>query len=381
MKKIVLTGGHLTPAVAIIEELQKNKEWQIYFIGRKFAFDQDKEPSFEYQTIKSMGVNFMDSSAIRLSKKLTFKNLYAAVIALFKALIYLNKINAEIILSFGGYVATPVLLAAIILKKPFILHEQTLRPGKSNLFFARFAVKILVSWKEALPFFPDKKTIFTGNPLRASFFKELNDPALNFFSPDTKNLPLIYFTGGSTGSHQINLVVAECLNLLLVNYKVIHQCGQSYFNDYEMLKKVVQKLDPSLAKHYFLAKNLNSEETSAILKSADIIVGRAGANTIVEIALLGKIAILIPHPDSAYNEQEINAKKLAENGGAQILEEKNLNRDNLVNSINNLWKEKRYYQNKALEYKKTDEIQKHKNAVSQIVNILNDFGNFRHSSL
>lgn len=385
-KKIIITGGHLAPAVAVIEEFQKRGGWEIYFFGRKHAFEKGKFISLEYQTIKKMGIPFFTVFTPRLGRFVSFKNLFSLIkfpLSLLKQFKLLKKIKPHVILSFGGYVALPVCLAGWLMKIPIITHEQTLRPGLANRIIALFAKKILVGLKDVLSYFPKEKTKWVGNPVR----KDIT--ILRYYPPSSRlrrageitklknklqisseKLPFIYITGGSTGAHSINKVVVEVLPNLLMKYRLIHQCGESEYKDYEKLTAYSLRLTAELKERYLLRKYIQMDEVGRIMKGADIIVSRAGANTLSEVAVLGKPAILIPLPWAGSGEQLANAKKVEKEGAALVLREKNLNGETLSQCINSLIKNYQKYGRRAEKYSQTPQIKKHLRAASQVVDIL-----------
>lgn len=373
MKKIVITGGHLSPAVAVIQELEKRRDFDIYFLGRRYNFSEHKSLSFEYETVKKIDVTFYDISAVRVKKEILFTNLLSVfyfLFSFFQAVKILLKIKPKVILSFGGYVGFPVGLAAWVLKIPVVVHEQTIHPGFTNKIFSKFAKKILISWSDSQKFFPKEKTILAGNPLR----KEILSPksSVNFFKTDER-LPIIYITGGSTGAHSLNIVAEKSLSELLKKYKVIHQCGDSHFKDYERIKQAKEDFSEKIRNRYFLAKNFDSETTASIMNAADIIIGRSGANTVSEIAFLAKPAIFIPLPWSAYEEQLKNAQKLEKNKTCLILKQKDLNSESLIKTITFLRNNLERYKKNAYTFSKSEEIKKHSQAAVKTADIIDNY--------
>jgi UDP-N-acetylglucosamine--N-acetylmuramyl-(pentapeptide) pyrophosphoryl-undecaprenol N-acetylglucosamine transferase len=205
-------------------------------------------------------------------------------------------------MSFGGYLALPVVICAWLLDIPVLTHEQTPVPGLANKIIAKFAKKVL-----------------TGIPLR----KEI----LNLRPVKTSG---IFVTGGNQGSHVINQASKD----LFKKYKVVIQTGDSKNHDYEELLK--------LNKHTY--KFLNALEMAKALNEANLVISRAGANICAELAYLGKPAILIPIPWSSGNEQMLNAKWLNDAGVAEILEQKDLNGKNLLKLADFMFKNLKKYQ-------------------------------------
>lgn len=309
--KIIITGGHLTPAMAVIEKL--NVEDKILFVGRKHSFENEQALSFEYQTIRKMGIPFYSLITGRLQRKWTRHTLFSLLkfpVGLSQSLWWVFKFKPEIILSFGGYVSLPVVLAGFILRVPIIIHEQTLGAGLANKIASFFASKILISWEDSKKIFPQEKTVLTGNPVRREILNKIHNSEFKIYNSD-KNLPLLYVTGGSLGSHVINLTIEKIIKKLLEDFIVIHQTGDSKkYQDFERLRKLKNRLNPKLKKRYFLKKHILSSHVGWVLNRADLVIGRAGANTVTELLYLEKKAILIPLPFSQGDEQAKNASLL-----------------------------------------------------------------------
>lgn len=313
--KIVIIGGHLTPAMAVIEEL---KDHQILYIGRKYALEGDKALSLEYQTITSKNIPFISITAGRLQRKFTIytiPSLLKLPIGFFQSLFILKREKPDVILGFGGYVSIPVIFAAAILRIPIIIHEQTLGSGLSNKITSFFARKICISWESSRRFFPKKKTVLTENPIR----KEIIQSSSDLQNKSTK--PLIYITGGSLGSHTLNLFVEGSIKKLLEQYDVIHQTGDAKeFNDFERLEQLKESKG---LKNYIVKRFLNSKEIADVLQTANLVVSRAGMNTITELLFLNKPCFLIPLRFGS--EQEQNAAFMKSLGLAETISQDKLN--------------------------------------------------------
>jgi UDP-N-acetylglucosamine--N-acetylmuramyl-(pentapeptide) pyrophosphoryl-undecaprenol N-acetylglucosamine transferase len=347
-KKIVITGGHLTPALAVIEELRK-RNWEIIFIGRKYAAEGNKTLSVESKVIPSLGIPFFPIQAGKIQRyfnRWTIPALFRLPFGFIQAFFYLRRFKPNVVLSFGGYVSAPVVFSAWLLKVPVITHEQTTVKGLATKFNSIFAEKIAVSWPNSLKEFPKKKVVLTGNPIRKEIFKfnERIWKILNF----EKNLPLIFVTGGNQGSHIINKTVGEIIPQLTKTANVFHQCGHlNALGDFEKLEELRNKLPSKLKSRYHVKKYLVVEEMGTILRKAELVISRAGANTLTELAWLGKPCILIPFPWLYQNEQEKNAKMLAQTGIAEILLQKDLSGEKLLHLIRKMLANISLYRKKA----------------------------------
>lgn len=329
--KIAITGGHLTPALAVIDELKKLPDTEIIFFGRATAMEGNKTPSAESIVIPNLGIKFFAINTGRLQRRLsiyTLPSMGKIPIGVLQSLALLSKERPDAIASFGGYVAFPVVFAGWILGIPTITHEQTTKAGLSNRIIARFAKKIAVSWEKSKKNFPEGKTVLVGNPIR----KEV----LNIKKTRTSK-PLIFITGGNQGAHAINDSVSDILKQLLESYEVVHQTGgNELYKDYEKLKAASSQLSKRLQNRYKLVKWLNTAEIAEVFSKASVLVGRSGANTVSEVSALGLPAIFIPIPWAAGDEQTENAKLLQEIGAAVILPQDRLTPKRLLNTINHV---------------------------------------------
>lgn len=323
--KIVITGGHPSPALAVIDKIKRIKpEWELFFIGVKHPLSNDRAVSYEYKEITIRQIPFYNIKAGKISRLSDISRMISFLklpLGFFQSFSYLLKIRPCLILSFGGYIGAAVASAAFLLGIPVITHEQTPVLGAANRFISVFAKKVLLSWPETTNKPKNAKIIYTGLPLRES----LNSNQKPEFAREIKeDLPLLYITGGSQGSHFINQLVSAGLKEILSEFYLIHQTGESTtYNDLASLKAVLLKLPKNLQKRYFLKAHIASRDIGWILKTAKIVVSRAGINTIAELLYLKKLSIIIPLPDSADNEQMVNALILQKAGLGRILEQKN----------------------------------------------------------
>lgn len=334
--KIALIGGHLSPALAVIEELPQVTE--VIFIGRKETFEGDDSLSLEYKTISDRGIKFYPLRTGRLQRKITTSTattLLKVPSGFFKARGILKKEKPDVVLGFGGYLSLPVCLAAKSLGIPIVIHEQTLEAGLANKIISKFADKVCVSWVSSKDFFPKQKTVLTGNPIR----KEIQtvQTTIRTDLQILPNTPTIYITGGSTGSHAINDAVLSCIEVLLEEAAVIHQTGDAQkYNDFDALEKKKNALSMDKKTRYRLVKFVDPSEVGYIMKNATLIVSRAGINTISELLFLKKPALLIPIPFAQRQEQLKNAQMLKNKGLAEVLEQNELTGKSLLEKITSM---------------------------------------------
>lgn len=322
--KVLITGGHVTPALAVIDEL---KNCEVVFVGREYALSSDNSKSFEFNEIRKKGIRFIDLPAGRLTRILSFKtllNILKIPAGFIKAAAVLRKERPDVILTFGGYIALPMSIMAFIRKVPIITHEQTIHPGSANRLIGLLARKVFVSFSESKQFFPDKKVVQSGNPIRREIFEVI--VSISDFKSDK---PVLFVTGGSIGSHDLNSLVFRILPELLKKYVVIHQTGDATeFADFEKSKKIT---DPK----YFPYKHIESDLLGFVFKKSDLVLSRSGANTVFELLAMRKPSVLVPLPWSAFGEQQKHAEYMKRLGTAEIFEQTKSSEEllKLINSM------------------------------------------------
>lgn len=328
---IVLTGGHgATTALPVVEELKRRSKkkliWDIYWIGTSKAFEGKKIPSIESKILPKSGVKFKNIITGRVQRKFTFwtiPSLLKTPIGLLQAFFMLLTIKPKVILSFGGFASFPVVVSGWILRIPIVIHEQTSQAGRANRLSSIFADQILVARESSLKYFPSNKTIVCGNPI----IKEIEDilPKKSLAA-----VPTIYITGGSRGSVSLNSVIFDVVDQLLKDHKVIHQTGHI---DYEKFMRLKKSLSKQRASRYQVAAEIDPFRIHQLFKKADLVISRAGANTVAEIIAAKRPAILIPLPISYLNEQLGNAQYAQQFGVAQVLDQRTLTGKKLLDRI------------------------------------------------
>jgi UDP-N-acetylglucosamine--N-acetylmuramyl-(pentapeptide) pyrophosphoryl-undecaprenol N-acetylglucosamine transferase len=339
-KKIVLTGGHgATTAYALIEELKKDKTWQIHWIGSQKAIEGKSVVSLEFNVFPSLGVICHHIHTGRLHRKFTKQ----AIISLFKlpigflqSLKLILTIRPNIIISFGGFAGFPVVLAGWIFRVPIIIHEQTSVIGLANKMSIPFANKIALARPESLKYFPSKKSVVIGNPMVANILDVKSKNKIG-------NPPTIFITCGSRGSQIINNVIETSLIKILNKYKVIHQTGSP---DYQKFLNLKNSLEKNLQKNYQVHESIDPRKMANFYEEADFIIARAGANTVWEIINVARPAILIPIPWTRYDEQTKNAEIAVKANIALLLNQNDLNESSLIAYTNKLTKLKNTKPNK-----------------------------------
>ncbi len=312
---ICITGGHLTPAIAVIEEIRRQKlPWEIIFIGRSEAFEGGGTPAQERRLVGALGVPFYELTTGRQGY-----SFWKLPIGFFQSLMLLMSHRPSVVLSFGGYIALPVAIAAWALGIPVVTHEQTGDLGLTNRIIARFARRVMLARD-------------VGVPIRQALFAP---PAKPSFSADTSR-PILYITGGSTGARSLNALIFPIVSKLVKSYTVIHQVGLA-----DMAK--VQ----AVSNRYVAADYFDVSDVAWIYRHGSLLIGRSGANTVAEAAALGIPAIFIPLPWAAGNEQAKNVQRPVDEGTAVVLDQKTLVPESLRVSIDTVMQSIDEYKTRA----------------------------------
>ena len=336
---ILVTGGHATPALAVINELKSYGINNFLWVGNKSNQSGNKETSPEFKMINTLGIRFIDLKTGKLVRKWTpqtfiygIKQFLLIFLGLFKSIYIVIKYRPKLVLSSGGYLAVPIVIISKLFGSKIITHEQVVVAGLANRLIARFADKVLISFETSSKFYNPKKTIFTGNPIRKEIFEIRSDNLTVNFNLD---LPIIYITGGNQGANEINKRIFEIIEELILVCNVIHQTGNSTVtNDYNIAIQYKDKLPINLRDRYTVRDYILPNEIGEAMNKSNLIISRSGANTITEILALGKLSILVPIPWVSYNEQFKNAKLVENVGLGYILEQdNNLTSDILYKAI------------------------------------------------
>ena len=313
------TGGHIYPALAIIEGFKKyDKDLEVLYIGTKNRMEKDIVPK--------NGIPYYGIEIYGLSKNI-FKDI-KDVFLIFKAKKEIKKkmleFKPDVVLGIGGYVTYPVLSVAKSLHIKTFIHEQNAIPGKTNKMISKYADIIGISFKESAKYFPNKNVLYTGNP---TGIRALNTPRITKSSLGLNDdKPLVVVVCCSLGSETVNNAMKGYLKTLEnKDYQVVYITGKNLYEEFIKIKypknvKVLPYLD-----------NL-----TGLLKETDVLVARAGASTIAEVLSLKVPTIFIPSPYVANNHQYYNALSLKNDNLALMLEEKDLSIPNITKNIENL---------------------------------------------
>ena len=304
------TAGHINPGIAIANKIkQEEKNSEILFIGTKRGLEKDlvSRAGYELKTIDAYG----------LSKKISIENIkkmYKTFKGLGEAKKIIKEFQPDIVIGTGGYICGATITTAHKLKVPTLLHESNSFPGRAVKMLAKKTDTILVSFEDAIPRIKNaKKIVYTGTPVKIKKqefgINEKNKMLKEMGLSQIK--PLLMVSGGSQGAQKINEAMIEIVkNKRNKNYQMIWATGPKQF---DIVKKA---FDNSIEGIKMVPYIYNMEE---IMNLADVIIGRAGAMTVTEIANLGKPSILVPLPNVSHNHQLYNAKVLENVGAAKII--------------------------------------------------------------
>lgn len=309
------TGGHIYPAIAIAQELQSQfPECEILFVGAENKMEMRLVPEAGY-SIQGLPIVGFNRTNLLSNISLPFK-LWKS---LTKAKKILQKFNPDAVIGTGGFASGPLLKQAQKLGIPTFIQEQNAFAGITNKLLAKKAVHIFTAFEGMEKWFPSEKITITGNPVR-----RLNQ--LNITQAEAKEqlgfeaqYPLVFVTGGSLGAVVINRAIGAATPYFVKNeVQLLWQCGR---NNYKHLKGTFGEAGMNWKLQDFVSR------MDLAFHAADLVVSRAGASTISELALVGKPAILIPSPNVAEDHQTYNAKAVEKAGGALFLADEDVAQD------------------------------------------------------
>ena len=329
MKQIVLTGGgtagHVTPNIALLPKL-KELGYDVHYIG--------SYNGIEKTLIEACGIPYYGISSGKLRRYFDLKNFsdpFKVLKGFSEASKLLKKLKPDVVFSKGGFVSVPVVIAAKQHRIPVIIHESDMTPGLANKLSIPSASKVCCNFPETMEHLPKGKAVLSGSPIRQELLTGSRQKALQFTGlSGTK--PVLLIIGGSLGSVVVNEAVRSVLPKLLKKFEIIHLCGKG-------------KLDQTLtAMNGYVQYEYISDELKDLFALSDIVISRAGANSICEFLALRKPALLIPLSAAASRgDQILNAHSFEKQGFSAVLEEEQLNGESLLQALDNLWENRDSY--------------------------------------
>lgn len=329
MKKILLTGGgtagHVTPNIALLPRL-KEAGYEISYVG--------SYKGIEKELIEAEHIPYYGISSGKLRRYFDPKNFsdpFKVINGLRQSIGLIHKLKPGVIFSKGGFVSVPVLLAARLCRVPAIIHESDITPGLANKIALPGAVKICCNFPETMKYLPAEKAVLTGSPIRKELLNG-NASAARTLCGFDESRPVLFIVGGSSGSVVINNTVREALPALLKKFQVIHMCGKEH-------------LDPSLTNTCgYRQFEYIGKELPDIFALADIVVSRAGANSICELLALRKPNLLIPlSAGASRGDQILNAASFEKQGFSMVLKEEDMTAATLSDAVGALYTNRSRY--------------------------------------
>ena len=324
IKKIVLTGGgsagHVTPNIALIPALKK-AGYEIYYIG---SYNGIEKKLIEDYNIPYFGI--ATGKLRRYFDPKNFSDPFRVLKGFTEAVKLLKRIKPDVVFSKGGFVSVPVVRAAGALKIPYLVHESDMTPGLANKLSMNGAKKICCNFPETMRLLPADKAVLTGTPIREELGQGSREAGKKLcgFEDDK---PVLMVIGGSLGAQSVNETVRYALPRLLPYFNVVHICGKEKMDNL--------KLTVPGYKQFEYVKN----ELKDIFAMADIVVSRAGANSICELLALKKPNILIPlSTKSSRGDQMLNARSFEQQGFSLVIDNDDLDEDILVETIEDLYR-------------------------------------------
>lgn len=311
------TGGHFYPLISIAEALNRMPlSPKLYYAG---------PDAYDPEALKAQNIEFIRITAgkkRRYFSPLNFFDIFKTLFGIVAAICKLYVIYPDVVMSKGGYTSVPIVLAAFFLRIPIIVHESDAVFGKANKIGSRFARHVIVAYEEAMTGLKNKSVFNLGIPVRQELLQPPRSGAISTLGIDPER-PVILVIGGSQGAERVNRLILDSLDELLGDFSVVHQTGKQ---NIELCTISANTLipDPEKRKHYHPVAFLDAPTLNDAYHVANIIISRAGSNSIYEIALHNKPSILIPIPEGISHDQRTNAYAYARTGAAIVMEEKNL---------------------------------------------------------
>ena len=329
MKKILLTGGgtagHVTPNIALLPRLQK-EGYEISYIGSYTGIEKEL---IEAQHIPYSGIS--SGKLRRYFDPKNFSDPFKVINGLRQAICLIHKLKPNVIFSKGGFVSVPVLLAARLCRVPAIIHESDITPGLANKIALPGATRICCNFPETMKYLPAEKAVLTGSPIRQELLTGDASAARALCGFD-EGRPVLFVVGGSSGSVVINNAVREALPGLLKKFQVVHMCGKDHLDQSLMKTAGYQQFE-------YIGKELRD-----IFALSDVVVSRAGANSICELLALHKPNLLIPlSAGASRGDQILNAASFEKQGFSMVLKEEDMTAATLSDAAETLYADRGRY--------------------------------------
>ncbi len=325
------TGGHIYPALAVAAHLRKEYQAEILYLGSDDGLETELAPA--------AGFPFAMVKAGKLNRYVSWRMVAGVArvpVGMGQAVNIVRKFRPHVAFTSGGYVAVPAGLAAKLNDVPLMMHQQDVPPNLSNRMIAPLATRISVAFSGSLAFFPARKTVQLGNPVRQAILdvRQMAPQQARQALELNAEVPLLLVTGGSQGARHLNQVVCHALPDLLKQCQVLQISGKKLFDETrELAERTLAQVDEELRGRYRLVAYMDAEMPIA-LQGSDLVVCRSGAATLSELAVLSKPSILVPLPPAiGGSPQEANADMFGKKQAAQVIRNSDLKPELLVNRV------------------------------------------------
>lgn len=340
-KRIVFTGGgtagHVTPNIALIEQLLA-EGWDVHYIGSESGMERDLIGAID-------GVAYHAIATGKLRRYFSWQNFidpFRVLRGCFQARALIRRIRPDVVFSKGGFVSVPVVIAAG--KTPVVAHESDFSPGLSNRIACRFTDRICVTFEDTLSHVPHRKGVFTGTPIRPALYAGERERALRFtgFSGEK---PVLLVMGGSLGAQKLNELLRAALPTLSETYDVIHLCGRG-------------KEDCNCVACGYTQYEYIDQELPDLFALADVVLSRAGANAVFELLALNKPSVLVPlTTSSTRGDQLLNAAYFQKKGYAVMVDQDTATPESLSRAIDEVYRERERFMRTMEEDTRSDGTQ------------------------
>jgi len=335
------TGGHVIPALAIAQRLQKDYQADVLFIGTARGIENRLVPAAGFP------LRLVESGALKnVSLTTRLKTLFDLPSGIWESQRILAEFKPDVVIGVGGYASGPAMVAAILRRVPTLVFEPNFVPGFANRVVASWVSAAAVHFPETGKYF--RRCEVTGVPVREAFFENAGKPA--------STRPRLLIFGGSQGAHAINVVVMAAAAELLARVPTLHIVHQSGERDYNDAQAAYAKFGGAVEAYRFI------DDMPRFFAQADLLICRSGASTVAEVTAAGKPAIFVPFPRAADDHQNKNAEAFERAGAAVMIEETKLSRESLVETVSSLFADRLRLQQMGAAAKKLS----HPNAARDI---------------
>jgi UDP-N-acetylglucosamine--N-acetylmuramyl-(pentapeptide) pyrophosphoryl-undecaprenol N-acetylglucosamine transferase len=336
------SGGHIYPALAVATQLQKEYQAEILYLGSDDGLENELAPK--------AGFPIAIVKAGKLRRYVSWRTITGVArvpVGMAQAVGIVRKFRPHAAFTSGGYVAVPAGLAAWLNGVPLLMHQQDVPANLSNRLIAPLATRISVAFADSLAYFPARKTLQLGNPMRQAMLdmrevspqqaRSILGGAINWdgmINRPSIEVPLLLVTGGSQGARHLNQVVCHALPDLLPHCQVLQISGKGLFDETrELAERIMADLNEEVKQRYRLVPYMDAEMPAA-LQASDLVLCRSGASTLSELALLGKPSILVPLPPAiGSSPQEANAEMFHRRNAAEVIRDEDLKSQILVERV------------------------------------------------